>query len=313
MLASKVEMVLRNGQDAAIATQFCFDARQFIRWLDSTRHALSTVVSKVQMGGQVERGESGANSRRITYHLGVFGPTPSAKLKRIASICEVPSLFLGSAFDVIDTDRDGRVSESELLRAAAMLGIGTEQLRLLYKQHCGADGLLRRAELAEVIAEIAIEESHHLQQHDAASDCNSDRSSANVSNGHASLATDGPELLQDGPQLLPAPHSVSGPSTMVSEATELPPLKPAPTEKGGTAGAAGGESGAEVRGGISTTQDSKAVLCPEELVLAIAAYCERAAVPAGEVVLHFFPFGGVSRSTQLIQELRHGTWPPGFG
>jgi hypothetical protein len=48
---------------------------------------------------------------------------------------------------------------------------------------------------------------------------------------------------------------------------------------------------------------------PEEMVLAIAAYCEQAAIPDGEVVLHFFPFGGVAKSVELIAELVGGAWP----
>ena len=48
---------------------------------------------------------------------------------------------------------------------------------------------------------------------------------------------------------------------------------------------------------------------PEELVLALAAYCEQAAVPEGEVCVHVLPFGGVAQSLEMLGRLRRGDWP----
>ena len=47
----------------------------------------------------------------IVFHVGVFGPTARAKLQRIARVCEVPSVFLTSAFDLVDHDHDGMIDE----------------------------------------------------------------------------------------------------------------------------------------------------------------------------------------------------------
>eukprot|EP01046_Picozoa_sp_COSAG06_P035437 COSAG06_NODE_3811_length_4884_cov_11.896134_1_plen_76_part_00 len=53
----------------------------------------------------------------------------------------------------------------------------------------------------------------------------------------------------------------------------------------------------------------EAEVWPEELVLALAAYCEQAYVPEGEVVVHVFPFGGVRQSAEMLGRLRKGDWP----
>ena len=49
---------------------------------------------------------------------------------------------------------------------------------------------------------------------------------------------------------------------------------------------------------------------PEAAVLALAAYCEQACVPEGEVFLHVLPFGGVPQSVDMLARLRRGDWPP---
>ena len=50
--------------------------------------------------------------------MGVHGPTSAARLGKIASICEVSSLFIGSAFERLDRSGSGRVEEDKLLAAA---------------------------------------------------------------------------------------------------------------------------------------------------------------------------------------------------
>jgi hypothetical protein len=82
------------------------------------------------------------------------------------------------------------------------------------------------------------------------------------------------------------PHSVSGPSAfVVVEATQKMEQH------------LGGKTAAE------------AAVWPEELVLALAAYCEQSQSLPGEIVLHVYPFGGVRDSTEMLKRLSAGTWP----
>ena len=85
-----------------------------------------------------------------------------------------------------------------------------------------------------------------------------------------------------------AAHSVTGPSAFV--AADGPP----------SAGAAGGGGGCNGDG---------APVWPEELVLALAAYCEQAVTAPGEIVLHVFPFGGVRAGVEMVAQLSDGRWP----
>merc|ERR1712060_1036012 len=51
------------------------------------------------------------------------------------------------------------------------------------------------------------------------------------------------------------------------------------------------------------------IIEPKELILALAAFCVLERVPRGEIALHVFPFGGLSRALRLTSALRDGTWP----
>ena len=82
----------------------------------------AAAAAQQQGEGADRRGDQYA-SNRVTYHVGIPGPTKLSKLQRIAEICEVPSLFLGSAFDILDLDGDGEVDEQELLAAAVTLSV----------------------------------------------------------------------------------------------------------------------------------------------------------------------------------------------
>merc|ERR1712046_463344 len=48
---------------------------------------------------------------------------------------------------------------------------------------------------------------------------------------------------------------------------------------------------------------------PGEAVMALASYCLKNEVPAGQVKVHFFPFGGVAKTTKLMGDLATGKWP----
>jgi hypothetical protein len=89
------------GHTVAVASQFCFDAAVLTGWLARTRAAVDVAVARAAQGAVAVP--------PVVYHIGVPGPTKPSKLKRIAEICEVPSLFLNSAFDVLDLDGDGLV------------------------------------------------------------------------------------------------------------------------------------------------------------------------------------------------------------
>lgn len=142
MLVNKVQHVLAAGLDVVVATQFCFDARLLMVWLRRTRQALLSLP--------------GAKGR-VCFRIGVPGPTPKKRLERIASICEVPSLFLSSAFDVLDRNNDGFVCLEELKTSVEVVGLARRGTKLhdLFVKHAGADGLLGRDEFAKLLAEDA--------------------------------------------------------------------------------------------------------------------------------------------------------------
>lgn len=236
MLVGKAERLLCAGFDVVVATQFCFDARLLVGWLRRTRQALLLLP--------------GAEGR-VFFRLGVPGPTPRKRLERIASICEVPSLFLSSAFDVLDRNNDGFVCLEELKTSLEVVGLARRGTKLheLYVKHAGADGLLGRDEFSKLLAEDAL------------------------SSRAPSKAT--PLAHSDRPA---ASTGASGPSVFVG-------------------------------GGEGKPQSSEEVL-PEELVQALAAYCEEEQLGADEVALHFFPFGGLAGTLHLAARLRNGTWPP---
>ena len=275
LLAGKAGAAVAAGHTVAVASQFCFDAQVLTRWLSRTHAAvLSSMLAGVTEDGAPE-------PSAVTYHIGVPGPTKTGKLKRIAEICEVPSLFLGSAFDILDLDGDGEVSEAELLAAAAVLCVAPAELSALYEKYSGADRVLQRPELAQLLVELGADLAHEPTY------------GAGLGGGG-----DGP-----GAEV----HSVTGPSAFVA-----------------------GEPKVNATPGAVPKQEEE-VVWPEELVLALAAFCgnysskgndaccmcfywslvagllvdhERLLAnterePAVEVVVHVFPFGGVSTDTPM--------------
>jgi len=252
LLVEKVTTVLAAGLDAAVVTQFCFDARKLISWLKHTRHVLrNLVIQHGCMAAPILPGNAADPPERygfVTFHIGLPGPTPRKKLERIAKICEVPSLFVASAFDVIDRDVDGLISLQDLNDAIETLGLARKgsKLHKMYTEHAGADGLLSRDEFSKLLVDDAVTDSDGR----------------------------GPSVLTQ-PGMNQSPRQVSGPSAFVN-------------------GAASEGSGD---------------VWPEELVLALAAYCERDGVTAGEVALHFFPFGGLPKTLELTSSLSDGSWP----
>ena len=129
LLAAKVATAVTAGHTVSVASQFCFDATTLISWLELTREAVSEALTAAAAAQQQGEGadprddHTYTSNTRVTYHVGIPGPTKLSKLQRIAEICEVPSLFLGSAFDILDLDGDGEVDEQELLAAAATLSV----------------------------------------------------------------------------------------------------------------------------------------------------------------------------------------------
>eukprot|EP00930_Biecheleria_cincta_P066210 TRINITY_DN5226_c0_g1_i2.p1 TRINITY_DN5226_c0_g1~~TRINITY_DN5226_c0_g1_i2.p1 ORF type:complete len:215 (+),score=36.52 TRINITY_DN5226_c0_g1_i2:33-677(+) len=95
----------------------------------------------------------------VTFRIGLPGPTPRQKLERIASICEVPSLFLSSVFDFLDADRDGFVSLTELEDSLEKVKIARRgsKLHSLYVKHAGADGLLGRDEFSQLLVDDVVQ------------------------------------------------------------------------------------------------------------------------------------------------------------
>lgn len=248
LLSTKVHAAVTAGHSVAVASQFCFDAQILVRWLAHTRAAVNDAIANA-----VEEGAPEPTHPR--YYIGVPGPTKPSKLRRIAEICEVPSLFLGSAFDILDVDGDGQVDQAELLAAAAVLSVGEKDLSKLYAKHSGTDKLLQRPELAQLLVELGADMTTTTEE-----DADDSKEARSISGPSAFVA--------DGPHFSPSKHDTQHPSSVV-----------------------------EVE------------VWPEELVLALAAYCEQACVPEGEVIVHVFPFGGVKQSVEMLGRLRTGDWP----
>eukprot|EP01048_Picozoa_sp_COSAG05_P022760 COSAG05_NODE_4672_length_1415_cov_2.345745_3_plen_107_part_01 len=80
------------GHTVSVASQFCFDATTLISWLELTREAVSEAVTAAAAAQQQGEGSDPRDeqytSNRVTYHVGIPGPTKLSKLQRIAEICE---------------------------------------------------------------------------------------------------------------------------------------------------------------------------------------------------------------------------------
>lgn len=257
ILLQKAELVYRAGMQLAVATQFCFDARKLVGWLRKTRAALVELAAGVRL-----ETPDAAPRPPVIFHVGVPGPTPGKKLERIATMCEVPSLFLSSAFDVLDSDGDGLITCENVEDAVGMLGLARKgsKLHALCSQLAGADGRLTPGEFAQLLVEDAV-------------------------------------------------RSVSKHS--LSEAVARPPADPrAPAPVRATAvGPSAAVSGSGAVGGEVAALAKPEVVWPEELVLALAAFCASECIDEHELVLHFYPFGGLARTFELTSSLRDGTWP----
>uniref|UniRef100_A0A7S3JT31 Methylenetetrahydrofolate reductase (NAD(P)H) n=1 Tax=Aureoumbra lagunensis TaxID=44058 RepID=A0A7S3JT31_9STRA len=59
----------------------------------------------------------------------------------------------------------------------------------------------------------------------------------------------------------------------------------------------------------SIATEEGAVFLPTDQILALAHYCDRTNVRPDEVALHFYPFGCISSTLQLIADLREGKLP----
>lgn len=271
LLVEKARPLLDAGFDVMLATQFCFDARKLIIWLERTRRALGKLL--VEWPG-----------RKVTFHIGVPGPTPRKKLERIAKICEVPSLFISSAFDILDGDGDGLVSLEELAMAVEMLGMARKGSKLMsmYTRHAGADGLLSRDEFAELLVEDSMEARMKSKQ--------VGHIEFPASRAVVTPTAKGPSVHVGGAD------KDDEPAPQQPRAVSIPAVVTA-VDDAGMANSKGKQAG------------EPEVIWPEEMVLALAAFCERERLPEGEVVLHFYPFGGMARTFELTSMLKEGTWP----
>ena len=305
VLQAKLAALATDGHEVAVATQFTFDIGALLRWLHETRSFVASLATPPRRVGLLvwrttcPQASSHEHEHckhvptstmcclcmstplvrthaqrfiydadvcwQVTYHIGVYGPTKVSKLNRVAEICKVPSLAMGSPdkngislFDLLDTDHDGAVSKAELLASAGSLQAPMEQLEALYAQHADATGLLHKPQLAALMASLA----------------------ADALAGHRRASKD---FTGGGARV------VSGPSAMVD--SHHSSRRQLPTTAQVTANA----------------HDDEAM--PDELALALAAYCEREQTDPGEIVLHWFPFGGWERCVALMGRMRDGAWP----
>lgn len=256
-LHAKLTALTASGHAISIATQFSFDANAVLGWLHETRRFVATLGPAAVGAG-------------VTYHIGVYGPTKFKKLRRIAEICEVPSLAMDhSLFDTLSDGLDhrhgGALSMAALLEHAQALAATPERLEELHAAHADEAGLLHRPQMASLLAELVTERRSQR--------CSKEAGGARV--------VAGPSACLDNRRI-----SKDLDNRRISEETM----------------ACGSMASPEAYDDTEAT--------PEELALAIAAYCEREQTAAGEVVLHWFPFGGWERCLALVGQMRDGTWPP---
>lgn len=146
VLVDKARLVLQAGLKVVVATQFCFNPRHLLQWLRDATAALEELQKELGV------------AHRVSFRIGVPGPTRLRKLRRIADICQVPRDFLHPSMFDMALQGASRVSPRDLEHSFDSLGLGrtqrsaTPELRAtLFLETCGADGLLGRPELAELL------------------------------------------------------------------------------------------------------------------------------------------------------------------
>ncbi|CAK9088743.1 5 [Durusdinium trenchii] len=151
VLVDKARLILHAGLQVVVATQFCFNPRQLLQWLRKTSAALKDLEREL------------GRSNSVSFRIGVPGPTSLAKLRRIADLCQVPGDFLyPGMFDLV-LQGATRVPPEDLENSTDILGPGLERSfahdrRTFLRQCAGADGLLGRPELAELLWLVQAEE-----------------------------------------------------------------------------------------------------------------------------------------------------------
>lgn len=208
----------------------------------------------------------------MRFHIGIPGPTPRSKLERISKICEVPSLFLASAFDLVDGNGEGFVDHTKLKKACAILGVEPGKVKeLLAKHDSNGDGKLQRVEFASMLADLSLQEP-------ASPSPRSPKSPQSPSSPHF-----GPSALLDRGESAVVKDDVADSSVVQLRKSNDENTKPATTGKG--------------------------LIWPAEIVTALAHYCEADGVSKDEVCLHIYPFGGIKSSLDMVDALKAGTFP----
>jgi hypothetical protein len=339
LLVGKARALLAAGFEVHVATQFCFDAQALVRWLRRTRQALEAVRVEVQgertaskafevelrspqTPGAPRMDVDGDAVPQVCFHVGVAGPTPSAKLGRIASLCEVGSAFLAaSAFDLADGDRDGFVDARELRQACGLLGVDAAAAEAAAEAVCGrgfgqeGGARLLRFQFAALLADLSDGRARGGGGGGESENRPASPSGGSVGSGPSAcldLTCDLDSYLDGGDDngSLATPRSGGRGGGGSDEAPALlfppgSPGSPVGFRGGGASPLRSGGSGGRGGGGIGGGGD----VWPGEVVAALAHYCEAEGVGAQEVRLHLYPFGGMKKAAALARALADGSFP----
>lgn len=295
MLASKVRFLFEAGMDVTVVTQFCFDPRRLLGWLQRTRQELHSIRAEF------------SDKNELSFRIGLPSPSDRKTLIDIANACQVPAGCCPSAFSMVDGDHDGKISLGDLKSYRAQLGFkrDNEELEAAFKQHADKKGFLNEAGFCELVVDDAIgrQAGKHgsiVPSERARGDCSPRTSIIKWGSPLVQFYPDGTDPSQVKSHQLkyhplareafalpvseaePRPHDAMAPSVFVDAAKPVPP---------------------------SAIEPSRSLEQPRELLLALASFCEAKSVPETEIMIHFFPFGGLPSALELTSALRSGSFP----
>lgn len=314
MLSSKVRSLFEAGMDVTVVTQFSFHPGKLVQWLARTRKELHSI-----------RAEFG-DSNRLFFRIGLPSPVDRKKLAEIARACHVPVQLCPSAFSLVDTDHDGKITLDDLKTCEEQLNLKHkgDELEADFKMHAHANGTMNEAGFCELLVEDAVGgcKTKYVMSKVSSYPCITRQRASSVRwscplceyhpDGKAPSPVEG-HLQREHPLCQeacvlpfsteePRAHSAVGPSVFVGHHELVqtgygygPQAKPVPLPSCGS--------------GTSTGELVK----PGELLLVLATFCQAKSVPDEEVAIHFFPFGGLPTMLELTSALRAGDWPMHWG
>lgn len=304
MLASKVRFLFEVGMDVTVVTQFCFDPRRLVEWLQRTRQELHSIRAEF------------SDKNELFFRIGLPSPADRKTLIDIARACHVPVNCCPSAFSLADGDHDGKISLVDLKNCQVQLGFkfDVEELEAAFKAHADGDGFLDEAGFCELLVEDVVGKQAKKKRPIPA------WKQRDVCSNRVPTVKWGCPLFQyipDSPDLCPKsfeePHHPNNPNhhPLAQEGFPLPLSQEQPRPHGAVAPSFF-VSSAKPLPLSATKKGARSLVKPHELLLALASFCETKSVPENEIAVHFFPFGGLATALELTSELRTGSFTEEF-